>query len=422
MFRVVLELHAVGQGLFYSGKLGSFDFVYDCGTTSNRIYLDQSVQSYLNTVTGNEIDLLILSHLHKDHTSGINSLLDRTRIKYVVLPYITPIERAILLASLNNVWSKSWYAEFLKDPIEYLLGENRDRVKKIVFITQGDNDGRMSRVREGEENHRENQENDDQVTIDDQSFQMQDDHRTSKVIEESEKEFQNFLGKILIKQHTGLLNLNKKWIFKFYNMPIARSILTSFEHCFNSLPGMNKGTVTSDDLKKLLAQPANLTKLRECYKFVNKDINYTSLLTYHGASTSRHALDCYSLYGPTPSYSYSINQIPYIQLKLTKQTSCSCFLTGDVDLKVGWTEMSRHFKFEFEDLSTVLVPHHGSPDSWNRDILKTACNAEVWYISAGLHNKYSHPSVKVIRDIRLANRNVLISNEFTSFAENYLLS
>jgi len=101
------SFHAVGQGLFYSGRLttqeGIYNFVYDCGSHHYRRYhkaLNQEIQQYLEGLENGGIDLLILSHLHEDHVSGLGILLERESVRScidtVILPYFSPLERIVI--------------------------------------------------------------------------------------------------------------------------------------------------------------------------------------------------------------------------------------------------------------------------------------------------------------------------------------
>lgn len=78
--------HNVGQGLFYSGEIKldkdiGFNFVYDCGSTSSG-YIKRVVKSFKSSIDKNEIDLLVISHLHDDHTRGLNELLNGDKSSY----------------------------------------------------------------------------------------------------------------------------------------------------------------------------------------------------------------------------------------------------------------------------------------------------------------------------------------------------
>ena len=50
------RFHSVGQGLFYSGIISkksshqfqTFNFVYDCGTLSSRVFLKKEIDTFIN--------------------------------------------------------------------------------------------------------------------------------------------------------------------------------------------------------------------------------------------------------------------------------------------------------------------------------------------------------------------------------------
>ena len=110
--------HNVGQGLFYTGKIDDFNFVYDCGSLSKyKKYLFDSVNNYVGNVK--KLNLLIISHLHIDHISGLDTLLNRVKVDKVILPYFLPLERLII--SLRNLKYPRWVFNFLSDPMSYSI-------------------------------------------------------------------------------------------------------------------------------------------------------------------------------------------------------------------------------------------------------------------------------------------------------------
>jgi len=91
--------HNVGQGLFYSGRINEkFNFVYDCGS-ENFKYLKLAINRYLNFYKNN-IDMLVISHLHKDHINGLDYLLRHKKTNICFLPYLTETERLFVLAKI----------------------------------------------------------------------------------------------------------------------------------------------------------------------------------------------------------------------------------------------------------------------------------------------------------------------------------
>ncbi len=80
----------VGQGLFYSGVLNNgFKFVYDCGTKSSNKLIDNAIAyEYKSLKAGDGINMVVISHFHKDHTSGIRKLPTSEGAQYI-LPYLS---------------------------------------------------------------------------------------------------------------------------------------------------------------------------------------------------------------------------------------------------------------------------------------------------------------------------------------------
>lgn len=92
----------VGQGLFSEAELqrgqARWNLVYDCGTQGRM----------LNTQTGPwaegrrryEIDLLVLSHFHWDHISGVPSLFENgVTVKRAWIPYVSPRQAVVNVAA-----------------------------------------------------------------------------------------------------------------------------------------------------------------------------------------------------------------------------------------------------------------------------------------------------------------------------------
>ncbi|MEH7249765.1 hypothetical protein V7114_23645 [Neobacillus niacini] len=69
----------VGQGLFYTGKIGEFLLVYDCGSLSDNSlrYITHSIEEFHNEVKTDKLGLLVISHFDNDHINGIPELSKR---------------------------------------------------------------------------------------------------------------------------------------------------------------------------------------------------------------------------------------------------------------------------------------------------------------------------------------------------------
>lgn len=129
---IQFTLEAVGEGLFYSGRMKNFNFVYDCGS-QRKGAVDAAVDRYHKRIGTSALDLLIISHLHSDHVNGLNKLLSLVNVKYIILPYVPPIERLLIAAAAPR--KEPWFYRFLTSPYVYLL--EYTGIQRIVVVTSG---------------------------------------------------------------------------------------------------------------------------------------------------------------------------------------------------------------------------------------------------------------------------------------------
>jgi len=100
--------------------------IYDCGA-EKRKHLYNIIRDYKNKeLPSSKVDLLILLHLHDDHVSGLNVLLNGISVDTVILPYLSPIERLMVALRRNDL--PLWFYEFLADPVDFLLEKGVARI------------------------------------------------------------------------------------------------------------------------------------------------------------------------------------------------------------------------------------------------------------------------------------------------------
>nr|WP_294630140.1 MBL fold metallo-hydrolase [uncultured Rothia sp.] len=98
--------YPVGQGIFSAQVIkglgdSKYVCVYDCGSVSGADEMHICVNNLyekLNTngKDGAKIDLLVISHLDKDHVNGVSELIKLFDIKKIVIPYMSKIEKIML--------------------------------------------------------------------------------------------------------------------------------------------------------------------------------------------------------------------------------------------------------------------------------------------------------------------------------------
>lgn len=101
------KFHPVGHGLFYSGVIKArerggepFTFVYDCGGKDPVGQFKEFWAPLKKEHRGIRLTLLVISHFHKDHISGVLDLIKAAKPKFVVMPYLSLAERVAHVAML----------------------------------------------------------------------------------------------------------------------------------------------------------------------------------------------------------------------------------------------------------------------------------------------------------------------------------
>ena len=131
------SLRPVGQGAFYTevfkkddGTL--FTVVYDCGTETDSSILEAQIDEFKKEIT--QIDLLFISHFHRDHISGLDKLLDGIPVIKTVIPMLP--EQILTLARVQNLLQYKKEAIDTDDIIKelYLSDETSGRFGDLTVI------------------------------------------------------------------------------------------------------------------------------------------------------------------------------------------------------------------------------------------------------------------------------------------------
>jgi hypothetical protein len=410
--------HSVGQGLFYTGKIEDFKFIYDCGSKPVKPVIG-AVNNFLknNSWAKSKIDALIISHLDYDHVSGIEYLLKKTSVRCVIMPYVSNIERILLI--LKNTRAPGWYISFVTDPVSYLI-ENfveTEKADQIILV-----------VPEDEENGFIGPFNDGDLTGKNEFFDIERQVEYIERIEEEteiKQKWRKYLDnrKIIFRTHKGDIFPVIKWKFRFFVNEVEETRLQKFKKCIDELMKSNK-------LVDILREKSLRDKLKNEYKNLTSNLNITSLVLYHGPIDSHRVIGpigicchrnfckirmygenyCHDLINCDLSFCCNrikscLHYIPFLQIN----TARGQLLTGDIDLMNNYNKFYEHMKNELSNTGLCLIPHHGSKKSWNSKILEDAKNCLLWVSSAGIYNRYGHPCVQVINDIVYKNEKYFYS-------------
>jgi beta-lactamase superfamily II metal-dependent hydrolase len=343
--------HNVGQGLFYSGRIDDFNFVYDCGSANNLIpskSLKDGIDDYYIRNKPKQINLLVLSHFDNDHINGIQYLFSKiSKIDSVIIPYLNPLQRLFYVASQYKSFNDSY--SLILDPIKYFNDKN---VNKIYLLPEGTaSNGFISNF------------NDDNLP---NLFFPEIDNSRSNVIYKENPDWLNYQNISIINQCKSGRKANYYWEFYFYNPHFTVSNLAIFEKYLKL--AFNDKTYPQI-INDILSDNIIAAKLSGVYadfcKEIKIKINDTSILMYHAPILEKKNLN---------------GQI----------------LTGDITLSDSFLSLFQsHFNDYIDNIFVFQVPHHGSISSWNKKVTSIFYNSHC-FIASGKHNGWKHPNSKII--------------------------
>ena len=147
-WRFSYRFHPVGQGLFSSGQLArqgrpDFVWVYDCGTahmtkspprrTALKAEIDELVAMTPSTSRRPRLDLATISLFAEDHVGGFLDLLDKVDIGTLLIPYLTPWQRLLVVIEQRADIGSDLF-NFLQAPAAFLLARGEGRIGQIVMV------------------------------------------------------------------------------------------------------------------------------------------------------------------------------------------------------------------------------------------------------------------------------------------------
>ncbi|MEB3825687.1 MAG: MBL fold metallo-hydrolase [Desulfurococcales archaeon] len=408
----------MGQGLFSTLDLTnnhsyqSFSAIYDCGS-ENKASLKTKINNYKKQLKNNKIDILFISHLHYDHTSGLPILLKNVSVEVAVLPYINVFER-LLIAIEAVQWGieEEWYYELLSDPVAFL----RERgVKNVFFLVdprEGYGGGRRPFVpppndtggEDKDKNHERRPRDKEDYNISIKLRKIDKDNIINHLENIYHVNLNYYLFKDIayeVKEYSdvnfyeslGYISVNDKKCILYFS-PFTKSIswkkLCKFISCVKKI---------NRNIKDIIKDKNLLKNLKCCYTKINKDLNYTSMAIITGTCYKYHII-----YFPKCHYCCYYN---YLCKYIFEHKHCYCHLlnksksilvlyTGDLPLfndKIC-EEFCNYYKHLLDNICVYQIPHHGSKTSYNSKLGLCACSMVVSY---GLKNKYNHPDTNVLQ-------------------------
>jgi hypothetical protein len=404
------DFHPVGQGLFYSGQVNDFRFVYDCGTTNAKRYITDALDGY---DVESPLDLLVISHFHADHMNGVKNLLGKTQgVREVVLPYLFPAER--LLAGAGYAIANDLdgldddYISFLADPVGYLTALGGDDVT-ISFLQPGE------------------------VVTDwpdagEQAAGEYDWYPNDPLHKEDYPDLAGTSNNVNLRLHRSIYRTPAPlWGFKFYCQPGQ----VTQEQIKDELAKLNVPIAVADIPKVLRDRLDDIKKVYTRLFKSSRRQNAASVVCCHGPAVPKrgggHLLHGYANICLQPASSPTASHHWHDLDDYIGHCFFDChwaplpprhrrflfpplqLLTGDAELQAD--QVQTHFMNEVQAIGLALIPHHGADDNWLPEFPTMMPNCILWAVSFGLGNSYHHPNTTVVDAISNAERHVLLCTQ-----------
>ncbi len=360
------NLIAVGQGSFNIEHVYNKKIVYDCGSMSLNLIKSQ-INNYISK--GEEIELLVISHLDFDHYSGVIHLFNHAKIKKVILPKLNKVDILILWHSLPKSSPRNlkiartflycFYSEYF-DNIEI------DKIKKIdlskttiLYFTREE--------------------------IDDESKLNFEDVYNIDDLDSSNKILKN--NKIVIKSY----NFIPRWYLIFYSHNTKKNDDEINSYIASNHINIDSNTFWSDTNK--------VKELKKEYKRIYGDINYNSLMMYSGSINNFLNTNCLHYNNlHINSNNFISNNSKLNNTNLNNRIGI--IFTGDTKLLSGkgLEVFYNYYKPIFNDVFMVQVPHHGSRNNSDEKLLNIFSYKDNFYFLSAKSNSKHHPSYYVVKN------------------------
>ena len=312
MVNFTRKFHPVGFGAFYTECHESggreINVVYDCGTLKGETFIEGCIRKQFpkeKTV----IDILFISHFHKDHINGVPFLIKHCIIKKVVIPFIPKADRALFV--VGEGLDRSY--EGLVLDTEAYFGEETEII-------------RISR----------NGENDIPVN-------------SAEIIQPSGNPIEISLS----------LSISLKWTYVPFNYNYT-------EYVPKLKKKLEERGLDYDKLSDKKYLYKNINEVKRAFKEIEKDQNKTSLILFYGLIKKNPIDDCIAL------VKNALIEV-LIDSDAGSLLNCVYFgdasLKDDEIVNAFKHEILEKFNLSYR---TLQIPHHGSMYNFNSKIVESS--------------------------------------------------
>ena len=353
----------VGQGAFYVEKFkNGKNIIYDCGSMGNRKKIKKLIEKCFER--NKVIEAIFISHLDKDHMSGVKDLLTKCEVKRICFPLITEeMKQALKIKIMIEEAIGNSYSEFVKEFIE----NPEISIKKIK------EDMEIELI--------EILPNDEQDIVEENNKKIDGEDTKNKKIKRIKKKS----GEDIAKEIKELKYNENKWELIPYNFKQETRVI-EFEKNLEKEFGKKISLKEVEGIWK--KNEDNRKKIKKVYESLKGDLNTNSMTLFSGVRQV----------GKQMQYDNS-----YVKV--------GCLYTGDYNANGNekWESLEQAYKKYCKWIGMIQVPHHGSSRNCNDTLISKKA---VYFLSAGEKNSYKHPSPEVVEKIRRTyNNNLYIVTE-----------
>ena len=401
--RVTRRQYPVGQGCFHASQICrtndkgdevTFRYVYDCGSMNQSI-LRGVVDSF--RMQTSSLDALFVTHLDDDHVNGIDRLLGTVQVDTVYLPYVDDVVPIVELveADLNGALS----ASLIEAWIEPQSWFGRRGVSEIVRVRASTEDG-QSRPAPGDD-------------FDDKSDLPNPSSEETPPTSEQDRGGE-FRSRVRVRYMNSGAQLRfsesgepHSWTLVPHVDPAPANQRKRFMKELTRVLCLPRGTpIAASRLAAALRNDSDRKRIRNCYEKIlaggsRRRHNRVSMSLYSGPSEgSRDLLWEYSIVGCLSACAPRVVKAGGVPYFPCEEQAVGWIGTGDAELRTAkvreaWRRTYSPFE---EQVSTLLLPHHGSTGSFHPELLEFQ-NLALCVASAGAPSRYKHPGHSVVNEI-----------------------
>lgn len=436
----------VGQGCFHAGTIGAHTgtgevhYIYDCGSQQQRP-LQSAID--LHKAKTSLVQALFVSHLDSDHVSGLDRLLAGVEVDTVYLPHLhlTVLLLDLVEADLNGALS----ASLIEASISPQSWFGRRGVRRVVRIRGLTSPPQDSPPDSNEDDSPEGPAEDEQGRLEGSPSEVRGDLslverplprqvRPAKAGEraallEAEARFEVM---IQARPHDLQDSHDLHWLLQPHVDPAPKERRHAFLRAVRTALGLqSRQRLTFRRISAALRDLRGRNSLRACYDEIiaggaRRNHNRVSMSLYSGPRNGESEWDYSARAYPLDAWFDAEEYWGQFgrSANLFQRKAVGWLGTGDAalnrkEVRTRWQEAYEPVR---DDISTLLLPHHGSRHNFSCELLQFP-NLELCVASGRHPSRYGHPSGEVVSTIQRSGRTLchVTQSEYSGLAEEMIL-